>query len=296
MSHIKNEKYHAPIDPTFLLDINKKFKSEITPWVYLILKLKYQYYIDNASYLYYKIDLKYITQLYNLHKSTTYKAIAELKEIGLIEKKNRKYRILDEKDLSNESRVVAPEDRLPKFIKINNNYFFEKLLSLKLNWGDPVSNNELIIKSLRVYYYLVAKNGHCIAEASEKESDETQTSICRVLNHDNRTIKEILSVLQDAGYVRIEDDGRLITINKSLQKEKEQAIYKKLDSKKEANVYDINRNSNQRIASQVGYPYFNNVNEEDYVNEDEGEYDFEDGESGSNTHYGSNHYSLPVPA
>lgn len=296
MSHIKNEKYHAPIDPIFLFDINRKFKSEITPWIYMILKLKYQYYINDAPYLFYKVDLKYITLLFNLHKSTTYKAIAELIYIGLIEKKNRKYRILDEKELSNGNRIVAPEDRLPKFIKINNNYFYEMLLSLKLNWGDPVSNNELIIKSLRVYYYLIAKNGHCIAEASEKESDETQTSICRVLNHDNRTIKEILSVLQDAGYLRIEEDGRLITINKSLQKEKEQAIYKKLDSKKEANVYDINGNSNQRFVSQVGSVYFSSENEDVYVNEAESEYDFEDGESGSNTHYGSNYYSLPVPA
>ena len=92
----KNDLHHIRIKPELLFDLDKNFKSEFTPWVYLFLKLKFNYYVTKAPHIYYKINLRYIIYKFNISSDTVYRIINELTEFGLIEKQNGKYRLKDE--------------------------------------------------------------------------------------------------------------------------------------------------------------------------------------------------------
>lgn len=207
----KKDSHFISIKPELLFDLDKNFKSEFTPWVYLYLKLKFNYYVTKAPQVYYKLDLKEIRYKFNISSDTVYRIINELIEFGLIEKQNGKYRLKDEAPFFEET-IVAPEDKILEYMKIYFNDFESNLESIKAAWVMPVKNREMILKSLRVYYYLILKNSHCLLDEYEVESEETQSSLQRKLKHDNRTIKAILEVLQACGLVEVMH-GVIITLN-----------------------------------------------------------------------------------
>ena len=86
----KKDTHFISIKPELLFDLDKNFKSEFTPWVYLYLKLKFNYYVTKAPQVYYKLDLKEIRYKFNISSDTVYRIITELIEFGLIEKQNGK--------------------------------------------------------------------------------------------------------------------------------------------------------------------------------------------------------------
>lgn len=206
----KKDTHFIRIKPELLFDLDKNFKSEFTPWVYLFLKLKFNYYVTKAPHIYYKINLRDIIYKFNISSDTVYRIINELTEFGLIEKQNGKYRLKDEAQFF-EKVVVAPEDKILDFMKIYFNAFESNLQKIKFTWDMPAKNREMILKSLRVYYYLILKNSHCLLDEYEVESEETQSSLQRKLKHDNRTIKAILEVLRSCDLIEVLH-GKIITL------------------------------------------------------------------------------------
>lgn len=215
----KKDTHFIKIKPELLFDLDKNFKSEFTPWVYLYLKLKYIWYMAKSPNLFYKIRLSEISDEFKMNNSTTHRAMTELINFGLIRKQNSKYCVKYECTFFPKV-IVAPEDTILEFIKINYNAFEELIGTLRSELG----SSEMIIKTLRVYYYLILKNKHCLTEKFKLESEETQSSLSRKLKHDSRTIKLALSVLESLGYIDI-IDGRLTTIIKPVESQDSQCSH-----------------------------------------------------------------------
>jgi predicted transcriptional regulator len=215
---MKKDKYHVKIQPEFLFDEYKVFESSYTPWVYLYLKLKNNYFLYNAPQKMYGVDVLGIAVCLSTTQSTVYNALKELESTGLLETNKRKYRIFDESVYKKQFQKidVDAEKKYPKFLQVYNNDFDELLMDIKKQVLPLGTNKRLIVKGLELYYYLIAGNRHCLLTKKPLvESILTQTSLEKLLGREHRVIKYLLSVLEDTGWVLLKQ-GKIYTLKKGL--------------------------------------------------------------------------------
>ena len=98
----KKDKYHIQIKTDFLLNSYDQFKSEYTPWVYVFLKIKCNYYMKYTPNSFDEIMArKSIAEFFDVNESTIHHAFKELMSKGLLEQKEKKYRLIKENSLMN---------------------------------------------------------------------------------------------------------------------------------------------------------------------------------------------------
>lgn len=213
---IKDE-YHVQIKTDFLLNSYKQFKSEYTPWVYLVLKLKCNYYLTNAPHSFNEIMSRdSLAKFFDVNHSTIHHAFNELIEAGLLEKKKKTYRLLKEDNFIESYRILNNIDKskIVDFIKIYNNDLYTFANAIFNEQSKPRSQR-LVIKAMRIFYFLYTQNRHCFNEDTGiVETSESQSSIVRHLNHDPKTVKEALEMLSRAGYVKLDTETKISTLNK----------------------------------------------------------------------------------
>ncbi|MBX7044211.1 MAG: hypothetical protein K1X86_00110 [Ignavibacteria bacterium] len=213
----KNDIYHVQIKTDFLLNSYKQFKSEYTPWVYLVLKLKCNYYLKHTPHSFNKIMSRdSLAGFFDVNQSTIHHSFNELIDAGLLEKKNKTYRLIKEDNFIESYRTIHNIDKskIVDFIKIFYNDFY-KFANDIFNERRKPNSQRLVIKAIRIYYYLYTKNRHCFNEGTGiVETSESQSSIVRNLKHDPKTVKEVLEMLSNAGYVKLDSDIKISTLNK----------------------------------------------------------------------------------
>lgn len=213
----KIKEYHIHITPEFLFDEFKIFKYNYTPWVYTLLKLRYNYFLHKAPNRTFKINTEELANIFVTTPQTIYNSINELISTGLLIKSNRRFQIVDEKlYLSKFLKVdVVNEKKYPKFIKFYEWVFTEILLDIKREILPMEECKRLIVKCLKLYFYLVTLNRHSIVFDDEPvvESTLTQTSLEKHLGNDHRVIKFLLNVLSNKGYIKLENK-KIYTLNK----------------------------------------------------------------------------------
>ena len=265
------DKYFVPIKLEFLLDTYKQFKSEYTPWVYLILKIKNYYYMTKAPNVMYEIDRTEIAKFLEVNESTIHHCFKELISAGLLEKSKSKYRLRKEDAFINTYEHLNNIDakKKLKFLQIFGNDFFKFSNDVYKVQNRP-NMQRMVIKALRIFYYLYAENRHCYTkETGIVESTESQSSIARNLKHDPTTVRAALKMLEAAGYIKLESENgisfTIATLHKSTfdakwdEKKKQEELelvtpkYKYLEG-----VTGIQNNSNQNAVRQSG-DYRNNT-------------------------------------
>lgn len=223
------DNYFIKIKPEFLFDEYKVFKSNYTPWVYLAIKQKYNYYLDHAPHKTFTIDKNGLAGYLVTSFQTINTAVNELQKAGLLEMKKRKYRLIDEHEYLRKFRKVDTviEKKYPEFIKVFSNAYEDLLLDIKKEILPIGSNKRLIVKCLKVYYYLLAYDRHCLLLDKEPilESSQTQTSLETETGIEHRIIKFLLSVLNDRGYIKLEN-ATIYTLNKKTYEPSKHSIPK----------------------------------------------------------------------
>lgn len=214
---MKKDNYFIKIKPEFLFDEYNVFESNYTPWVYLAIKQKYNYYLEHAPNKTFTIDKKGLAGYYATSYQTINTAVNELKNAGLLEAIGREYRLIYEQEYLTKFRTIDAviEKKYPEFIKVYNNDYEDLLLDIKKEILPIGSHERLIIKCLKVYYYLLAYDRHCIVLDKEPilESSLTQTSLETETGIEHRVIKFLLPVLRDIGYINLEN-RTIYTLNK----------------------------------------------------------------------------------
>lgn len=220
------DKYFVKIKHEFLFDIYNKFKSEYTPWVYLFLKFKHNYYLQNNLKVWDKIYSSEIIHYFGVNKTTIYKCLKELELNGLLEKKGNKIRLIDENiylvtNAMNETQLTDKYNRPIKnikFLAIGNNDFNKLVIDIKNQIFEFRGKHHTLVRTLKVFYYLVSKNRQALWNNKKHltESKENQSSLSKDLKHDHRYIKMILTILKDAGYLILDDEVKIATIDKKI--------------------------------------------------------------------------------
>ena len=214
----RKDKYHVPIKPEFLFDKYKKFSNNYTPWVYVSIRHNYEYYLQHAPNKLFDINVNSMAAYYVTTPATIYDAINELVSAGLLEKRKRKYRLFDDSVYVGLSDNAKDDDwnKFPKFVMIHENAYNDLLFSIKREILPMGTNKRLIVKCLKVFYYLMAHNRHCLLNKEQiVKSELSQTSLERKLGIDHKVVKFLLSVLNDKGYIKLED-GKIFTLNKDI--------------------------------------------------------------------------------
>lgn len=238
---MNREKYYMEVIPEFLLDEYEIFSSDYTIWVYIELKFKYQFYLQKSPYKTFKIDVKPLAAKYVTTPASIYNSINELVKAGLLVKNKRSFRILDESEYLKRFKKIntGSNKKYPKYIILNNKSYNDLLSDIK-NEVLPMENHmKFIVKCLKLYYYQMVFDRHCVVFINEPilESTLTQTSIERKLGIDHRNVKKLLTVLNDSGYIKLED-GKVFTLNKETYNPAKYSFVKSAAKPEEARVTD----------------------------------------------------------
>ena len=219
-----DDKYHVKIPVRLLVGRNPFFKCNYTKWVYTYIKLRYNYYIDNKPYSYFKLNSKEICAFFDINRSTVFECLKELVYCKLLSKGGSgKYKFLDENTIINAlTEVYEESDDVKKpFIPIYYNKFSEL-------W-----NCDANAKEVELYYYLVNENRHHLKEEQLLEVKTNQTQACKVLKIDHRRYKTCVKKLLDLEYLYKNSNGKLFTLNPKpielLKNRKPATIQKKED-------------------------------------------------------------------
>ena len=213
---MNKENYHVQIKPEFLFDEYEIFDSNYSTWVFLSLKIKYNYFLQHAPNKTFKIEVDGMANYYATSPATIYESLKELQEAGLLEKRKSRYRLLDENEYMRKFRKVDITEgkKYPKFMKIYDKAVDDLIFGIKMEIDPTGSNKRLIVKCLKLYFYLMARDRHCLLDnESILKSCLTQTSLEKELGMDHRVIKLLLNVLKSRGYIKIEE-GKIFTLNK----------------------------------------------------------------------------------
>lgn len=225
--------------PEFLIDEYEKFKCDYTIWVYIELKFKYQYYLQKSPYKTFKIDVKSLAAKYVTTTATIYNAIKELTEAGLLVENKRNFRIVDESEYSKRFKNINPENnkKYPKYVILNNKAYNDLLSDIKDEVLPMESHKKFIVKCLKLYYYQMIYDRHCVVFKEEPvlESSLTQTSIEKKIGIDHRNVKKLLTVLNDSGYIKLED-GKIFTLNKETYDPAKYSFLKSVAKQEETRV------------------------------------------------------------
>jgi len=234
---MNNEKYYMEIIPEFLIDEYEIFKSEYTIWVYLELKFKYQYYLQYSPYKTFKIDVKLLASKYVTTTATIYNAINELLVAGLLVKNKRSFRIIDESEYLKRFKKINPESnkKYPQYVILNNKAYNDLLSAIKDEILPMKNHMKFIVKCLKLYYYQMIYDRHCVVFKDEPilESSLSQTFIEKKLGVDHRNVKKLLKVLNDSGYIKLED-GKIFTLNKETYDPSKYSFVKSVAKQEEA--------------------------------------------------------------
>lgn len=200
-------KFFVQISADLLLDVYGHF-FPLTPWVYLYLRFKQNYYpnkiFDNGL----NVKGSWLAKELGTSQPTVWRSIKELTEkelIGIFEAK--KILTLPEKKYLEESRKssIRRFDTKNAFFQISKSfyeYFMQKLDDYK---------------DLKIYYYLMMKNNHFLypKEDSRKvdTGDVTFTYMWKELGIHRTTLQKIIERLKIAGVLGMDEDGDLCTFS-----------------------------------------------------------------------------------
>lgn len=206
--------YHTRIKPEFLFDVNDVFKSNYTPWVYVYIKILKNPFYKKPSDFTFNLNVNEIADLFDTNPDTIYTCINDLERVRMIEKQGPKYKLFPD------TNYCASIEGYRPYIEIYRDTFHTQLREFKFKVPEDKDNRGLLAKVIKVYYYLINANGHCLLDKPVVESFKTQSSLSRELKMDSRTTKRVLAILESTGYIKYNDKNSILTIDKDLYVEK----------------------------------------------------------------------------
>ena len=198
----KNNKYHIKISAKFLLGIDIMKKLDHLKWIYVYIKLKYNYYLQHKPNECFELDVNDMSEFFHIHKTTVYDCLKWLTKYKLLVKEGRgKYKIISEKRFIESVKKNDNEDPNSKdsFLIIYNNEFMDL-------WDAGVKAKEALL-----YYYLIHKNKHQSKDEEWLEVNVSQTQTCKDLGIDHRSFKGAVTHLISIGYLKKDGKGPLCT-------------------------------------------------------------------------------------
>lgn len=189
---IRKDTYHIKISPEFLFD-GSRFKSKYAVWLYILLKLDNNYYIQNNIHKPIDVNITQLTFRLEVNESSVHRAMNELIGGGYLRRtKKGEYYIEDEaKVLSEDFDVISK-----KFVKVYNNF----ILSYFRNYAENVN-------ALKIYYYLFYDNK---LGKQEIESDDvilSRNKIAKELKMGVKTVRDSIAYLWEIGLLNKDNDG-----------------------------------------------------------------------------------------
>lgn len=191
---MKNRKdtYHIKICPEFLFD-GTRFKSKYAVWLYILLKLDNNYYIQNNIHKPIDVNITQLTFRLEVNESSIHRALNELIDGGYLRRtKKGEYYIEDEVKVLREDFDVISK----KFVKVYNNF----ILSYFRNYAENIN-------ALKIYYYLFYDNK---LGKQETESDDvifSRNKIAKELKMGVKTVRDSIVYLWDKGLLNKDSDG-----------------------------------------------------------------------------------------
>lgn len=251
----KKNNYFVPIDADFLFNKNNTFKSRYTPWIYLYLKLEYNYYIQKLPNKTISLKTDTIAEFFDIDRSTVHRAVNELVTHGLLNRKER-------------NSYVLYSERGKYCNEYENNY-----LKVFKNLFISIFHNGATIDDAAVYYYMIQNNRHYAFDFNYLESDLTQTKISKVLHFDSRKTKVILAKLLKLGLLQLDEEsgsyytaysqGEAIKVNgagDTTETLVNHSIDVDVKNKKDWTVDDYIRNMNEKVDDLQVHSWFKTFN------------------------------------
>lgn len=251
----KKNNYFVPIDTDFLFNKNNIFKSRYTPWIYLYLKLEYNYYIQKLPNKTISLKTDTIAEFFNIDRSTVHRVVNELVVHGLLNRKER-------------NSYVLYSERGKYSDEYENNYLkvFKNLLI-------SIFQNGATIDDAAVYYYMIQNNRHYAFDFNYLESDLTQTKISKALHFDSRKTKGILAKLLKLGLLQLDEESgsyytaysqdeaiKIKGADDATEVEADQSINIDVKNKKERTLDDYIRNMEEKVGDLPIHSWFKTFN------------------------------------
>lgn len=175
-------------------DENIKWKSKYSPWLYVCLKLSYNYIMQHNKDHSFKINYEDYIRLFNTTRKTIYCAVRELVDKKLLIKpdNSNRYKIISENELYEKNYVI-----------IYNNFLYELL------------DMGLTIRQLVIYYYLVYTTYMFKPIDGYTKSEETQSSIVRNIRSRSTEVKSAIEGLLQLGLLKRDECNHLYVLRQN---------------------------------------------------------------------------------
>jgi Mn-dependent DtxR family transcriptional regulator len=195
------KRFFIPIGADFLLDNYDNFLP-LTPWLYLHLRFKYNYFPNQSAESGITINTLQLAKEIGFAQSIVWASVDELNKKGLIAKlESKKYIIISEKKYieSISKNHVRLYDTKNAFFQISKD-FFEKYWKFYEHYME-----------LKLYYYLIMKNNHFLFHRKLDRqlltgNGITLTNIWKELKIHRLTLNKYLERLENGGLIEYEGD------------------------------------------------------------------------------------------
>jgi len=189
---IRKDTYHVKICPEFFFD-GTRFKSKYAVWIYILLKLDNNYYMQNNIHKPIEVNITQLTFRLEVNESSVHRALNELIDGGFLRRtKKGEYYIEDEANVLRENFEVVSK----KFVKVYNNF----ILNYLRNYAENVN-------ALKIYYSLFYNNK---LGKQDNEGDDvifSRNKIAKELKMGVKTVRDAISYLWNIGLLNKDNEG-----------------------------------------------------------------------------------------
>lgn len=189
---IRKDTYHIKICPEFLFD-GSRFKSKYAVWLYILLKLDNNYYLQNNIHKPIDMNITQAAFRLEINESSVHRALNELIDGGYLQRtKKGEYFIEDEYKVLQEDYETLSK----KFVKVYNNF----ILSYFRNYAKNVN-------ALKIYYYLFYDNKIGKQDIEIDDVIFSRNKIAKELKMGVKTVRDSISYLWDKGLLNKDSEG-----------------------------------------------------------------------------------------
>jgi len=189
---IRKDTYHIKICPEFLFD-GTRFNSKYAVWLYILLKLDNNYYLQNNIHIPIDVNITQLAFRIDVNESSVHRALNELIDGGYLRRtKKKEYYIEDEAKVLRDDFDINSK----KFVQVYNNFILSYF-----------RNNAENVNALKIYYYLFYDNK---LGKQEIESDDvifSRNKIAKELKMGVNTVRDSISYLWNIGLLNKDNEG-----------------------------------------------------------------------------------------
>ena len=188
----RKDNYHIKVCPEFLFD-GARFKSKYAAWIYILLKLDNNYYLQNNIHKPIDVNITQLAFRLDVNESSVHRALNELIDGGYLRRsKKGEYYIEDETKVLRDDFDINSQ----KFVQVYNNFILSYF-----------NNNSDNVNALKIYFYLFYDNKMGKEEIEMDDVIFSRNKIAKELKMGVNTVRDSITYLWNIGLLNKDNEG-----------------------------------------------------------------------------------------